>query len=154
MARMETVRNNENARSVVTASVTRGICRMLISMGYAPLTELTLVSGRRADIVGLNKSGHLILVEVKSCEDDFRSDMKWTDYLDFCDDFYFGVGQDFPHDALPEREGVIIADSYGGMIKRFAQGRKLTGARRKSMLLRLSRQAIMRQTSTQRADYQ
>ena len=34
--------------------------------------------------------------EIKSSLEDFRTDRKWRDYLDYCDSFFFAVAEDFP----------------------------------------------------------
>lgn len=43
-------------------------------MGFASLTEFKLGNGRRADVVGLNSVGTILIVEVKSTPEDFRGD--------------------------------------------------------------------------------
>jgi hypothetical protein len=129
------------ARPDVTAALTRGIARMLHDQGCAVLAEMRLGNGRRADLVGLCPKGLLTLVEIKSCRADFDVDTKWPDYLDFCDHFYFGVAEIFPQDLLPEDEGLIVADGFGGAVLRPAQPRKLAAARRKALTLRFARQA-------------
>ena len=136
--------DEETARPDVTDLVTRGVCRFLIGLGYAPLTEFKLANGRRADIVGVDRKGRIIMVEVKSCRADFEVDQKWTDYVGFCDAFYFAVDANFPVELLPVDQGLIIADSYGGAIMREANSAPLPAARRKAVTLRLTRQALTR----------
>ncbi len=65
------------SRPETTASVTRGAARLLVALGYAPLTEVTLPNGRRADLMALGRKGEIFIVEVKSGLDDFRYDQKW-----------------------------------------------------------------------------
>ena len=113
-------------------------------MGFAPFTELTLPNGRRADIVGLSDKGEIVMVEVKSCRADFDVDNKWPEYKDYCDQFFFAVNEDFDTDLLPEDEGLIIADGFGGAIIRDAVPSRLAGSRRKTVLIRLARQAAFR----------
>jgi hypothetical protein len=79
----------------------RGVCRTLADHGLATLTEFTLGSGRRVDVIGLDRGGRVTIVEVKSSLADFRSDLKWPEYLDFCDRFFFAVPEDFPRGVLP-----------------------------------------------------
>ena len=123
----------------------RGVSRMLIDHGYAPLLELPLANGRRADIAALGASGAFVIVETKSCLDDYRVDSKWTEYAPFCDEFYFAVTVDFPVAALPEDVGLIIADGFGGaFIRKAASQPPLAGARRKAMLLSFARLAALR----------
>ncbi|MEM0928272.1 MAG: MmcB family DNA repair protein [Pseudomonadota bacterium] len=131
-------------RPEITAAVTRGAASLLIDMGYAPFAELTLPNGRRADIVGLSDKGDIIMVEVKSCRADFDVDNKWPEYKDYCDQFFFAVSEDFDTDLLPGDEGLIIADGFGGAVIREAITSRLAGARRKTVLIRLARQASFR----------
>ena len=67
-----------------------------------------------------------------------------TEYLDYCDRFYFAVASDFPRDLLPADEGLIVADRFGGEIVREAPIRALGPARRKAMLIRFGRAAASR----------
>ncbi|HEX6142740.1 MAG TPA: MmcB family DNA repair protein [Geminicoccaceae bacterium] len=128
----------------VAAEICRGTMRSMLAMGWTAVQELPLANGRRADLVALDRTGELVIVEVKSCRADFLADRKWPDYLDFCDRFYFAVGIGFPLELLPEAEGLIIADRYGAEITRSAVVRPLGAARRKAMLIRLARAAAMR----------
>ncbi|MBY0423475.1 MAG: DNA repair putative endonuclease MmcB [Parvularculaceae bacterium] len=132
------------ARPDVTAALTRGVARLFVDLGLTPLAEMTLANGRRADLVGLDQNGRILIAEVKSCRADFEADAKWADYLDYCDAFYFAVGADFPTDILPSEEGLIIADAFGGAVLREASERPLVAARRKAVTLRYARQAASR----------
>ena len=55
----------------------RGVCRALLDRGLATLTEFTLISGRRVDVIGLDLAGQVTIVEVKSSLADFRSVTAW-----------------------------------------------------------------------------
>jgi hypothetical protein len=131
-------------RPDVTAALTRGVSRLFIDLGFLPLPEFTLANGRRADLMGLDDGGRFIIAEIKSCRADFEADGKWEDYLDYCDAFFFAVAGDFPRELLPESEGLIIADAFGGAILREAAERPLAAARRKAVTLRYARQAASR----------
>ncbi|MEN8723300.1 MAG: MmcB family DNA repair protein [Alphaproteobacteria bacterium] len=107
--------------------------------------EVTLPDGRRADLFGIDPKGRVTIVEIKSGAADFLSDNKWTDYKDWCDDFYFAVDPDFPQDLLPEAEGLIIADRMGGEILRpAAPADPIAAARRKKLLILYARKAADR----------
>jgi hypothetical protein len=103
-----------------------------------------LANGRRADLLALDRSGQLTLVEIKSCRADFVADRKWRHYLDFCDRFYFAVGPGFPLDLLPPEEGLILADRFAGEILRQGPLRALGAARRKALLIRFGRASAAR----------
>jgi hypothetical protein len=122
----------------------RGVCRALAELGLATLTEFTLRTGRRVDVIGLDPGGAVTIVEVKSSLEDFRSDGKWPEYLDYCDHFYFAVPDGFPLEVLPEDCGLLAADAYSAVILRPAPQRPLNGARRRALLLRFAAAAAQR----------
>lgn len=122
----------------------RGVCRHLMDLGYAPLTEVTVKTGRRMDVLALGPKGELWCIEVKSCREDFASDAKWPDYLPFCDAFFFAVPSDFPLDLLPGEQGLMVADAWGAEILRHGPARSMAASRRKAMTLRFGRLAAER----------
>jgi hypothetical protein len=128
----------------IATDIARGVARLLLDMGYSPLCELTLNTGRRVDVVGLDDAGRLVFVEIKSCIADFRADGKWPEYLDYCDEFYFAVLPDFPTEVLPGDVGLILADRYGGAIVRAATEAPAHASRRRAVLLRYARTAAAR----------
>ena len=132
------------SRPETTASVTRGAARLLSALGYAPLAEVTLPNGRRADLMALGPKGQIFIVEVKSCVDDFRVDQKWQEYAPYCDAFAFAVPPEFPREILPDEPGLIVADGFGGAVLREAPAEPLAGARRKALTLAFGRLAAMR----------
>jgi len=117
-------------------ALARGISRMLGEAGQTCLHEFTLRNGRRADVIALASDGTFTIVEIKTSVNDFRSDNKWPDYLDFCDHFYFAVPEDFPQDLIPEECGLIVADAYGAVVLRAPEEARLNGSRRRTLLLR------------------
>lgn len=132
------------SRPETTATVTRGAARLLTALGYAPLAEVTLPNGRRADLMALGPKGEIFIVEVKSGVDDFRVDVKWPEYLPYCDAFAFAVAPEFPREILPQEPGLIVADGFGGAVLREAPAAALAGARRKALTLAFARLAAMR----------
>jgi len=116
----------------------RGVARALAQRGYATLTEFSLANGRRADVIGLGRGGELVIVEVKSSVQDFRSDAKWPEYREFCDRFYFAVAADFPQALIPEECGLIVADGFGAAILRESPVAAVPTARRKAVILRFA----------------
>jgi hypothetical protein len=125
-------------------ALARGIARMFGEAGQSCLYEFTLRNGRRADVIALTPAGQFTIVEIKSSVADFRADQKWSDYLPFCDFFYFGVSESFPQDLIPETCGLIVADAYGGLILRDAAETPLNAARRRSLMLRYAQGASRR----------
>lgn len=125
-------------------AVARGVLRLLADMGCEGLAEFTLSSGRRVDVVALDRRGRIVIVEIKTSAADFRADAKWDEYLDFCDDFYFAVPAAFPVDLLPAGEGLIVADRFGGAVVRPPWERKPPSARRRAVTLQIARKAAER----------
>ena len=149
MADLDIDRLPEGA-GLVAADVVRGASRLLADLGYGVIPEFVLGSGRRADIAGLDRRGQLVLVEVKVSLADFRADMKWPEYLDFCDRFFFAVPPDFPRapvdgpNALPDRTGLIVADRFGAAIVRPGPVVPMNASRRKAETLRFALSAAAR----------
>jgi hypothetical protein len=102
------------------ARIVRGVSRFLAERGESCLTEFTLKTGRRVDVIALDRKGGITVVEVKSSVADFRSDRKWSEYLKYCDLFFFAVDADFPLEILPSDCGIILADAYGAAQSRHA----------------------------------
>lgn len=136
-------------RPEITVAVTRGAARLLTDLGYAPLAEVTLPNGRRADLMALGPRGEIFIIEVKSSVEDFRVDGKWPEYRPFCDAFAFAVAPEFPRDILPDEPGLIVADGFGGAILRDAPVAALAGARRKALTLAFARLAALRALGVQ-----
>jgi hypothetical protein len=119
-----------------TTLICRGVCRALSNLGYAPLTEFRLASGRRADVFALSDRGEAVIVEIKSSIEDFRTDQKWPEYQPWCDRFYFAVSELFPQELVPEECGLMIADAWNAIILRESPLRSLPHARRRALTLR------------------
>ena len=134
----------DGRQSTAALAICTGARRLLSGLGYASTTELTLASGRRADILALGGDGCIWIVEVKSSTADFRADGKWPEYREFCDSFFFAVSGDFPTEILPEDTGLIVADGFGAAMVRPAPEHKLAGARRKAVTLRFAHAAANR----------
>ena len=127
-----------------TPDVLRGVSRLMLELGHSPLAEFTLPSGRRLDIAAVTPSGGLVGVEIKVSVEDLRGDRKWTEYLEYCDEYFFAVPEGFPEHHLPSDHGLIIADRFGGAIIRASQQFQVSAARRKAMLIRFARSAAER----------
>jgi hypothetical protein len=138
-------------RPETTLAVTRGTARLLVDLGYAPLLEVSLPNGRRADVMALGAKGDIIICEVKSGREDFRVDRKWGEYGPYCDAFYFAVSPDFPDEVLPAEPGLIVADGFGGAVIRDAPNAPLAPARRKALTLAFARLGALRTLRDQTA---
>lgn len=126
------------------AEICRGTIRLMGQMGYYGVTEMSLANSRRADIASIGPAGDIWMIEVKSCVQDFKSDTKWREYMDYCDRLSFAVGADFPQELIPPEAGLIVADAFFGAVIREAPESRLAPARRKAVTLRFGRLAAAR----------
>lgn len=141
----DSFRSFDGRQSPTAAAVQRGCGRLLAQMNYAALTELTLATGRRVDIIALGPRGEIIVIEIKSSLTDYLTDGKWEEYLDFCDRFFFAVPPDFPREVIPLEVGLIVADKYEAEILREGEhDTLLPPARRKALTLQFARVAARR----------
>ncbi|HEY3814508.1 MAG TPA: DNA repair putative endonuclease MmcB [Caulobacteraceae bacterium] len=134
------------SRPETTLTVTRGVARLFAEMGWAPLLEVGLPNGRRADVMALGPKGEIAIVEVKSSLEDYRTDRKWHEYGEYCDRFYFAVSPEFPREILAQGPGLIIADAFGGAVVEDAPVEALAGSRRRALILAFARLAALRAT--------
>jgi hypothetical protein len=131
-------------------AVARGVARMFLRHDVMVLPEVSLRNRRRADLMGIDAKGQIVIVEIKVARNDLLGDAKWTEYLEYCDRFYWALPTGFdasPVDGaefLPERTGLIIADAYDAEMVRPAATRALAPARRKTETMRLARRAMRR----------
>lgn len=136
--------------SATAVDVARGICRLFARNDIWCLTEMPLRNGRRADLMGIDSKGRVVIVEIKVSRADLLGDGKWPDYLDFCDRFYWGLPVELDRTPLegadyrPDCCGVIVADGYDAEIVRPAPSHPLAAARRKVEVERLARAALRR----------
>lgn len=129
---------------LVASKILRGVRRLIAAAGYSSICEFVLPNGRRADIAAICASGRVLIIEIKSCAADLRSDHKWREYREYCDQLYFGLAADGPIDLIPEDAGIIIADSYAGAFARDAPTLTMSPARRRAVLLAFARHAADR----------
>lgn len=132
------------------AAVARGIARLFRRNQIWVAPEIALPNGRRADLMGLDARGNIVIVEIKVSRADLLGDSKWPEYLDHCDRFYWGLppaldaGLVQSAAFMPEITGLIVADAYDAEIIRPAASRPLAAARRKSETARLACLALRR----------
>src|SRR5580693_9637813 len=134
----------DGRQSETAATIARGTARLLRSLGFACVSELSLPSGRRADLVALNERGEVWIVEIKSSVEDLRADHKWEDYRAHCDRLFFAFTQDLPCEIFPKDTGLIVADAYGAHLVCEAPEHRLPAPTRKSMTVRFALAAAQR----------
>ncbi len=132
-------------RGDTATGILRGTRRLLRACGCVSLAEAPLKTGRRVDILAVDeKSGEILIVEIKSSRADYLSDGKWQEYLPWCDRFFFAIPPEMDPSPLPPDEGLIVADPWGGEFVRKSRRRPLAPARRRAMLLLFARLAAAR----------
>jgi hypothetical protein len=129
--------------------VRRGVQRLLIEMGASVIPEISLASGRRADLVALTRKGDIWIIEIKSSIEDFRVDRKWPEYRLYSDRFFFATHPEVPAGIFPEECGFILSDGYGAEILRDAPEHRLPAATRKALMLRIARAGAARLTAAE-----
>jgi len=134
----------DGRQSETALQIARGVRRLLRARGYASVTELPLLDGRRADVVALHGDGSLLIVEIKSSIADFRADRKWRDYAAHCDRLYFAISDEMPVHVMPDEAGLIVADRFGAEIVREAEPRVIAPATRRAVMLRFAMAAADR----------
>lgn len=133
----------------IAAEVARGVTRLFCRSDLFAICEVPLPNGRRADMMAIDAKGALTIVEIKVAKADLLGDSKWTDYLDYCDRFFWAVPPDLASICngerfMPNEAGLIVADRYDAVLMREALHRPLAPARRKAELLRFARRAARR----------
>ena len=133
----------------IAGEVARGVTRLFCRQDLFAMCEVPLPNGRRADMMAIDPKGGLTIVEIKVSRADLQGDGKWTDYLDYCDRFFWAVPPNLA--GLLEQErfqpgaaGLIVSDRYDAAVTREAALRPLAPARRKAELLRFARRAARR----------
>ena len=130
-----------------TLLIRRAAVRLCLRLEWAPLHEVPLPNGRRADILALRPDGGFVCIEIKSGVRDFMTDQKWPEYRDFADALFFAVDTDFPRDLLPAGPGLIIAAGLDADVVRDPEAHRLTAPRRGALLRRFSQLAAWRLTA-------
>jgi hypothetical protein len=133
----------------IAAEVARGVTRLFCRHDLFAMCEVPLANGRRADLMAIGPRGELTIVEIKVSRADLLSDQKWTDYLEYCDRFFWAVPQSLSvlleqERFLPDHAGLLVADRYDAAVIREPSSRPLAPARRKAETLRFARRAARR----------
>ena len=134
-----------------TQRITDAIARSYFGQGDGVLREFKLKNRRRVDLVTINEKGWIIIIEIKSSPEDFLSDKKWGEYIDWADQFYFGVAHNFPIGILPKEHGIITTDGFDVYQAQPSPIHKLNGSRRNNLICKMAK-ASMRRIEQERND--
>jgi len=138
------VLKSDGRQSETALAIQRGLLRLLRDHDHVMLTEFTLTTGRRADVIALGADGTIWIIEIKSSPEDFYADNKWHEYREFCDRFSFAIPQTMDGAIIPIDAGLIIADQWGAEIMRPASLHPLHASRRKALTHSFARSAAQR----------
>ena len=140
-----------NEDILTTRRITDAIARSYYDQGDGVLREFRLKVRRRVDLIAMTNKGLITIIEIKSSPEDFRSDKKWGEYIEWADRFYFGVGDNFPIDILPKEHGIIKTDGFDCHEARPSPVNKLNGSRRNTLVRNMAK-ASMRRIEHERND--
>lgn len=125
----------------------------MVDKNYSVYDEVGLKSCNkysrlRADLIGINIKADIFLVEVKSCWQDFITDTKWENYLDFCNKMYFAISEELYGSKHKEyickklKEfgiGILLVYNDGKVkVVLNAKKRKVVGKTRKWLITKLA----------------
>ena len=127
-------------------SIRRAATRLCLHLDWAPLHEVPLPNGRRADILALAGDGTFTCIEIKSGPRDFQTDDKWPEYREFSDALCFAVADDFPQSLLPPDTGLIVTAGSEAELIRPPPIHRLAPARRTALTRLFARLAAQRLT--------
>ncbi len=130
-----------------TQRITDAVARMFIRERCSGvLREFKLKVRKRVDLIALNRNGLITIVEIKFSPKDFLSDKKWIEYIEWADKFYFGVGENFPLEILPEAEksGILITDGFDCHEVQPAPLKKMNGLRRSTLVREIAKVSMRR----------
>ena len=134
-------------RAVVAAGLKKAATGYWSKRTFGVYHELGVSSwGKlKADVVAVNRKGHIVIVEVKSCWADFHTDHKYHKYLPYCNQFYFVFTDTLwaSHSdriVLPRECGVLVLSSTTGLVEavRPSTNRKMEPSVKKDMVLRMA----------------
>ncbi len=133
-----------NEDILTTQRIIDAIARSYYGQGDGVLREFRLKVRRRVDLITITNKGLITIIEIKSSPEDFRSDKKWGEYIEWADRFYFGVGDNFPIDILPKDHGIIITDGFDCHEARPSAVNKLNGTRRNTLVRNMAKASMRR----------
>lgn len=140
-------------RKQTTLQIKQAVTYYLADKLFSVYDEVGLKSSSRssklrADILGFNQKGHIILVEVKSCYQDFKADTKWESYLPFCNKMYFAVTNEFfvsKHSAelisrcTDHGIGIMVLLECGNLVvKKNARSKRVDGKIRRWIITKMA----------------
>ena len=140
-------------RRSVAQTLTRMAVTYLTHQRFSVYVELGLAKwgSLRADVIGVKMSGELVIIEVKSCRQDFVTDKKYHRYLEYADRVYMLWPQDYGL-PLADRVGLLLPTDRGYLrVERSAVRQPIAGPVRKRVICGMAwRAGTFNRTNTRR----
>ena len=95
-------------------------------------------------MITINDKGWITIIVIKASLADFRNDKKWNEYIEWADQFYFGVAHNFPINILPKEHGIITTDGFDIYEVQPSPVQKLNGSRRNTLFRKLAKASMRR----------
>ena len=125
------------------AEILRGVSRFLAERGECSLAEFTLKSGRRVDLIALDRKGIVTVVEIKSSVADYRSDKSGMNTSSIATVFFSRLPPIFLLRCCQNRVASFSPTVLALCPSRAARGH-VQCARRKALMLRFARTSAAR----------
>lgn len=139
------------ARCDTTSCLTTAAIGWLVKRGFSCVREIAVGNkvNQRADVVGMNLRGDLVICEVKSGHADFLADKKWQTYLPHCNRLYFAISDDYYQSPAGKKmvkavkeHGVgvmVLCPTEGYMfVKSYAEHRPMKGEQKRELIIRMA----------------
>lgn len=93
----------------------------------------------RGDVVALQMSGLITIVEVKSSPADFKSDRKWELYREFCHKFYFAMTPEtFERIDFPANVGLMLVTVNKVVVKQPSRTEAMYSDTHSNLIIRMA----------------
>lgn len=136
-------------RKEIADGLKQAAASYLLKKGFACHFEIGLMRrGRlKADVLSINLRGDIVLIEVKSCPADYKTDSKWQSYLQYSNKMYFCFTEDcwkkLPNEAPALKKlgvGVLLLDTATGYLKCAISSprRSMSGKVKRELTIRLA----------------
>lgn len=114
------------SRKKIAASTYAQLAANFTNKNYVVNREISFNVNKRkrirADLIALNMKKEVIIVEIKSCLQDFLTDKKYTEYKRFCHKLYIGTDLETAEKIKPlvdKEVGIIVGNRvYKGARRR------------------------------------
>lgn len=94
--------------------------KWLFNKEFAAVAEL-VHEHYRFDAIGFDRNGKIIIIEAKASYEDFSRDIKWQEYLKYCDELYFMIPDRIRYygvfGELNKKGAGLLSLSKGGKLK-------------------------------------